>query len=338
MFKIGDSELPPLILAPLAGISDLPYRMLNRSFGCRFAFAEMISARSFVYQSRQTLKMLSTRPDDRPLGLQFLAEDGEVMRRALSVLPENTYDIVNLNAACPVEKVTRKGEGAGMLRQPRKLRDLLRVMVRNSGMPVTVKIRTGWEGTSVNAREVALYARDAGVAGLFIHGRTREQRYAGAVDYCIIREVKEALDVPVIASGDALSPQLIKRMFEETGCDGVLIARGGFGNPWIFRETEEFMRTGKIPDRPTIREITKTMTAHLSMCCDYHGEAGGTTLFRKFFAWYTRNLRGVKPLREKAFHASTKEQMVRVIRELRESQDCPEPRLRGASPQVQGMI
>ncbi len=338
MIKIGDRELPRLILAPLAGISDLPFRMLNRSFGCRFAFAEMISARSLLYQSRQTLKMLSTGPDDRPLGLQFLAEDRDVIRRALSALKDNKYDIVNLNAACPVEKVTRKGEGAGMLREPRKLRDLLRIMVKSSRIPVTVKIRSGWEGTSLNAREVALYARDAGIAGLFIHGRTREQRYAGAVDYRIIREVKEALDVPVIASGDALSPQLIKKMFEETGCDGVLIARGGFGNPWIFRETEEFLRTGKIPDRPTIGEITETMTVHLGMCCDYHGETRGTTLFRKFYAWYTRSLRGAKPLREKAFHASTKEQMARLIRELQASQESPEPRLCGFSPPEPGTM
>ncbi len=325
MIKIGDRELPPLILAPLAGISDLPYRMLNRSFGCRFAFSEMISARSLVYQSRQTLKMLSTRPDDRPLGLQFLAENGDIIRRALSVLQDNIYDIVNLNAACPVEKVTRKGEGAGMLREPRKLRDLLGVMVKNSGVPVTVKIRSGWDGTSVNAREIALHARDAGIAGLFIHGRTREQRYSGAVDYRIIREVKEALDVPVIASGDALTPGLVKKMFQETGCDGVLIARGGLGNPWIFRETEELLRTGEVPDRPTLGEITETMIAHLGMCCDYHGEAKGATLFRKFFAWYTRSLRGARPLREKAFGASTKEQMMGIISELKVAQDYAAP-------------
>jgi nifR3 family TIM-barrel protein len=297
--------------------------LLNRSFGCRFAFAEMISARSYVYQSRQTLKMLSTQPDDRPLGLQLLTEDAEVVRRALSAMPENTYDIVNLNAACPVDQVPRKGEGAGMLREPRKLRDLLHVMVTNSQMPVTVKIRSGWESAWINAKEVALYARDAGIAGLFIHGRTREQRYGGTVDYDVIREVKESLDIPVIASGDALTPELIRKMFRETGCDAVLIARGGFGNPWIFRETEELLRTGTVPDRPTIREITDTMIAHLGMCCDYYGEAKGTTLFRKFFVWYTRSLRGAKPLRGKAFHASTREQMIKVIRELRESQDYP---------------
>jgi tRNA-dihydrouridine synthase B len=319
MIKIGNRQLPPLILAPLAGISDLPFRMLNRSFGCRFAFVEMVSARSYTYGSGQTNKMLATTHEDRPLGLQFLAEDGEVIRRALSMLPDITFEIVNLNAACPVEKVTKKGEGAALLKNPKKLRALLRVMVDSSPIPVTVKIRSGWEAASVNAKEVALYTRDAGIAALFIHGRTREQRYAGTVDYHIIGEIKEALDIPVIASGDALSPVLIKKMFDETGCDGVTIARGGLGNPWIFKETEMFLKTGELPSRPDIGEIMQTMLTHLDMCCDFHGETVGTTLFRKFFSWYTRGLPGVKLLREQAFHVSAKERMACLIRQMEET-------------------
>lgn len=312
------------MLAPLAGISDLPFRMLNRSFGCGFAFAEMVSARSFTYGSRQTIRMLSTIPVDRPLGLQFLAEDGEVIRRALSMLTDGVYDILNLNAACPVEKVTKKGEGASLMKDPKKLRALLRVMVNNSAIPVTVKIRLGWDEKSINARDVALYAQEAGIDGIFIHGRTREQRYAGNVDYCIIREIKNSLAIPVIASGDALSPGLIKKLFDETGCDGVTIARGGLGNPWIFSETETFLRTGELPPRPAIGEITQTMLTHLDACCDFHGETTGTTLFRKFFSWYTRGLPGVKLLREKAFHVSTKELMACLICQLGDTTAPPE--------------
>jgi tRNA-dihydrouridine synthase B len=316
MLRIGWRKLPRLTLAPLAGISDLPFRMLNRSFGCRFAFAEMVSARSFIYGSRQTIKMLATVPEDRPLGLQFLAEDGEVVRRALSMLSDNIYETVNLNAACPVEKVTKKGEGAALMKDPVKLRDLLRVMVKNSSVPVTVKIRSGWEEQSINARDVALHAQDAGIHGVIIHGRTREKRYAGTVDYRIIAEIKETLDIPVIASGDALSPQLIKKMFDETGCDGVSIARGALGNPWIFRETETYLETGTLALRPSVGAIIRTMITHLDMCRDFHGETTGATLFRKFFSWYTRGLPGAKTLREKAFHASNREQMVGLIRQL----------------------
>ncbi|MDA8432680.1 MAG: tRNA dihydrouridine synthase DusB [Nitrospiraceae bacterium] len=319
MIKIGCLDFPRLSLAPLAGISDLPFRMLNRSYGCRFAFTEMVSARSLTYQSRQTIRMVSTACADRPLGIQLLAEDGDVLQRALAMLSENVYEMVNLNAACPVEKVTKKGEGAALMKNPSKLASLLRVMARNSSLPVTVKIRSGWEEKSVNARDVALYAQDAGVHGVFIHGRTREQRYAGAVDYGVIRRIKEALDIPVIASGDALSPPLIKRMFDETGCDGVTIARGALGNPWIFRETETFLETGEIPSRPALQELMQVMTSHLDMCCDFYGGTAGTTLFRKFYSWYTKGLPGVKPLRETAFHASTREQMVRLIRQVEEA-------------------
>ena len=305
------------MLAPLAGISDLPFRMLNRSFGCGFAFAEMISARSLVYKSENTRKMLSTNAADRPLGVQLLGNDREVMRQALDILHISDFDLLNVNAACPVEKVIRKGEGAALMRDPVRLRSILKTLVNNSPLPVTLKIRSGWDEDSVNARDVALYASEAGIKALFIHGRTRSQRYSGNVDYRIIAGVKAALDIPVIASGDALSPLLIKKLFDETGCDGVTIARGALGNPWIFKETEEFLEKGTIAQRPNMRDIMDTMADHLAMCCDFQGETTGTKLFRKFYAWYTKSLYGSKPLREKAFHAITKKEMLDIIGELR---------------------
>ncbi len=304
------------MLAPLAGISDLPFRMRNRSFGCGFAFSEMISARSLLYKNDNTLKMLSSGPADRPLGVQLLGDDIEVMKQALDILPLEDFDMVNINAACPVEKVISKGEGAALMKSPAKLGNLLKTLVGHSQLPVTLKIRSGWDEQSVNARDIALYARDAGIEALFIHGRTRSQKYSGAVDYRIMAEVKAAVDIPIIASGDAFSPFLIKKLFDETGCDAVIIARGALGNPWIFRETEEFLKNGTIPERPHIGQITDTMAAHLSMCCGYHGEIAGTMIFRKFFSWYTKSLHGAKPLREKAFRAATKKQMLDIIGEL----------------------
>ena len=316
MFSIGNITLAaPLILAPMAGISDLPYRMINRSLGCELAFTEMISAASLVYQSKSALKMLSTNPDDRPLGVQLLASDAEILKRALDIVSAYNFDIVDLNAACPVSKVVSGGKGAGLLREPEKLQKLLKVMVERSPVPVTVKIRTGWGGTSVNAVEVALRAQDAGVKALFIHGRTKIQGYSGTVDYNIMRKVKEALKIPLIASGDALSPQLIGKLFEETGCDCAALARGALGNPWLFRETAEYLRTGDVPRRPDLHEIAQTMREHLAGSIAFKGEETGIINFRKFFAWYTRGMHA-KALKSRAFLAETGGEMLNLIGEL----------------------
>jgi tRNA-dihydrouridine synthase B len=318
MFRIGDLTVPsPVILAPMAGITDLPFRRIARSFGCAFAFVEMISARALVYQSKKTEKMLSTVPEDRPLGVQLLGNDPQVLMKAIEKLHEYRFDLLDFNAACPASKVTGKGKGAGLLKEPARLRDLLKVIVAEAHVPVTVKIRAGWDEATVNAREVALYAQDAGIQGLFIHGRTRAQRYSGRVDYGVIRSVKEAVAIPVIASGDAFSPLLVKKMFDETGCDGVAIARGALGNPWLFRSIPEFLRSGLSLPAPDRSEVADTMTRHLDSCISVYGEKVGTILFRKFFAWYTRGITGMKPLRDKAFRAETREQMVASVDEIR---------------------
>jgi len=318
MLRIGDFTVPsPIMLAPMAGITDLPFRLIARSFGCAFAFVEMISARALVYQSKKTEQMLSTVPEDRPLGVQLLGNDPEVLKKALDKLRRYRFDLIDFNAACPANKVTGKGKGAGLLKEPSRLRDLLKVIVADAEVPVTVKIRAGWDDATVNAREVALYAQDAGVQGLFIHGRTRAQRYSGRVDYGIIRSVKEAVAIPVIASGDAFSPLLVKKMFDETGCDGVAVARGALGNPWIFRSIPEFLESGLPLQAPDRSEVADTMTRHLDSCIDIYGEKIGTILFRKFFAWYTRGITGMKPLRDKAFRAETREQMVASIDAIR---------------------
>lgn len=318
MLKIGNLDLPsPCMLAPLAGISDLPFRLINRSFGCGFAFTEMISARALVYRNCNTVDMISTTPDDRPLGIQLLSEDTEIIRRALDMLRGLRPELIDLNAACPVSKVVKRGEGSGLLKEPAKLRKVLKVMVDNSEVPVTVKIRSGWDEGSVNAREVALHAREAGIEGLFIHGRTKVQGYRGAVDYDVIREVKEALDIPVIASGDALSPKLIKKMFDETGCDGVVIARGALGNPWIFRETAGFLKNGIEPERPNANVIADTMLSHLRLCVEFGGEKSGTIIFRKFFAWYIKGLSDTRPMKERAFKAVSEREMKAIIEETR---------------------
>lgn len=323
MLKIGPLTLDlPFVLAPMAGITDLPFRMICRRYGCELAFVEMTSAKALVYENRKTAKMVATRQDDRPLGIQLLGADQEFILRALDIVRKYQYDIIDFNAACPVTKVTSKGEGAGMMKEPRKLGLLLKAIVGHTDTPVTVKIRAGWNEKSVNAREVALYAQDAGIKGLFIHGRTREQGYNGRVDYNVIREVKEALEVPVIGSGDVFSPLHVKKMFDETGCDGVAIARGSFGDPWIFRETIGLLKDGVIPPRPGVLEVADIMADHLKLIASYHGPITAPVVFRKLFAWYIKGFRDVKPLKERAFKAKTTDEILELITEFRGNASC----------------
>jgi tRNA-dihydrouridine synthase B len=319
MLKIGPLTIASsCILAPLAGVSDLPFRLINRRMGCEFAFTEMVSARALIYENKTTLnRMLATDPADRPLGIQLLGRDPEVILLALDKARDYQFDIIDFNAACPVTKVTEKGEGASLLKEPKKLGALLNTMVRNATVPVTVKIRSGWDASSVNARDVALCAEDAGIAALFIHGRTREQGYRGAVDYTVIRKVKESLRVPVVASGDALTPPLIKRLFAETGCDGVAIARGALGNPWIFKEATAFLQNGTPLQRPGMDEIADTMISHFNLIVDFHGEHMGRLIFRIFFSWYCKGIHGIRDLKTRAFSAKTGQQMIKITNEIR---------------------
>jgi tRNA-dihydrouridine synthase B len=306
MLKIGKLKLKSrLILAPMAGISDLPFRMLNRRFGAELTFVEMLNCRSLGHKNRRTLEMLASNPQDRPLGLQILGCEREFILKGLDVLSEFKFDILDFNAACPAKKVVRRGEGAGLLKTPEKLQEMLKLVVKNSSLPVTVKIRIGWDKDSINAREVALLAEDAGVSGLFVHGRTRMQGYSGHVDYDAIAQVKKALKIPVIASGDIFSEVLIKDMFERTGCDGVAVARGALGNPWIFT-----------PEAPDEKEIAKVMGEHLDSCVAFYGERVGVIKFRKFFSWYTKGFRGIRPLREKSSRVKTRRQMQELFLQL----------------------
>ena len=319
MLAIGNIKLPvPVMLSPMAGVSDLPFRLITRSFGSPLAFTEMIDINAISQKDKRTTHMLSSSSDDSPLGVQFLGSSEFQIPLAVERLSGHSCDLIDFNAACPSPKVTRKGKGAALMREPKKLRDILSALVRYSSLPVAVKIRAGWDADSVNAREVALYAQDAGISALFIHGRTKTQGYSGAVDYGIIREVKEALSIPVIASGDNVSLERVRTMFKETGCDGVAIARGALGNPWIFREITGFFRDGTIPPKPDVAERIEVMKRHLELSVEHWGEKRGVGIFHKFFIWYTKGLTGLRPLRDRAFRTGTKADLLQVVEELAE--------------------
>ena len=312
--NIGTLKLKSnLILAPMAGVTDLPFRLLNRRFGAELTFVEMINCRSVSYKSKKTKVMLSSHKDEKPLGVQLLGCEEEFIKKALDVINQYKFDILDFNAACPVRKVVRRGEGSSLLKDPKILNQLLKLVVKNTKVPVTVKIRSGWDKESVNAVDVAKFCQDAGASAIFIHGRTRAQGYSGKVDYNIIKDVKDAVKIPVIASGDILSPQLAKKMFDETGCDALIIARGAIGNPWIFKETAEFLKTGKIIDRPSPQEIAKVMIEHLGMSVDYLGAKRGVVAFRRFFSRYVRGFHKIMKHREVAHRIKTKLELNDII-------------------------
>jgi tRNA-dihydrouridine synthase B len=300
----------------MAGISDLPFRLIAREFGCPLAFTEMVNARALGLTNRKTLKLLESSPPDKPLGIQLLAREPDHLLEALDALSGYSYDLIDLNAACPVRKVTRKGEGAALLKEPEILSRLVKTLVDNSSVPVTVKIRAGWDHQSINATAVAKRIADAGAHAICVHGRTKNQGYGGKADLAVIRAVKEAVAIPVIGSGDIFSAQAAIRAMEETGCDGVMVARGGLGNPWIFQEAAALYRKEAIPARPEPDELRSVMIKHLTMSVECHGEKIGVIDFRKFFAWYTKGLRNARLLRPTAVLASTMGQMRDIIEEL----------------------
>ncbi|MDP8259530.1 MAG: tRNA dihydrouridine synthase DusB [Candidatus Gygaella obscura] len=314
MLSIGNLKLKSnLILSPLAGISDLPFRMINRKFGCHLAFVEMINVRSLSHKSKKTKRMLSTLKADSPLGVQLLGFEEDFIKKAIDILQYYRFNVLDFNCACPEKKVVRRGEGAALLKDPKKIQRILKIMVKRSNRPVTVKIRIGFNSESVNAKEVALCAQDAGVKALFIHGRTREQFYKPGVDYDTIRRVKEALSIPVIASGDIFSGALAKRMLDETGCDGLAVARGSFGNPWIFKEIKAFLK-GKSIKKPNARQVYKVMRPHFKSCVKFYGPIQAVGLFRKFFNWYVKGFSDVRTLREKACYAKKETDMLEVMK------------------------
>jgi len=317
MLKIGKLKLKSnLILSPMAGITDLPFRMLCRKFGAELAFVEMINCRSISHKSRKTKHMLATLPKDKPLGIQILGCEEQYILKSLEILRKYEFDLLDFNAACPSKKVVHRGEGSRLLQDPKKFAKILKLIIKHSWLPVSVKIRAGWDKDSVNAKDIARIAQDCGVSALFIHGRTRTQGYSGQVDYDIIKQVKKALNIPVIASGDVFSGPLAKKMLEETGCDGLAVARGSLGNPWVLKEIKEYLKSGKIIKPPKVEAIVKIMREHLNASIDFYGEKNGVVIFRKFYIWYTKGLCKVRYLRERASRASTRLEVEEIIREV----------------------
>lgn len=290
---IGDVELKNnIILGPMAGVSDLPFRLLCSEMGAGLVCMEMVSAKAITYHNKNTDNMMEIHPSERPVSLQLFGSEPEVMAEATRMIADKPYDILDINMGCPVPKVVGNGEGSALMKKPELIEQIVRAMVSETDRPVTVKIRKGFNEASVNAVECALAAEEGGASAIAVHGRTREQYYSGEADWSIIKKVKEAVRVPVIGNGDVTDGESAKALIDATGCDGVMIARAAEGNPWIFREVIAYLSGCEVPERPTMREIYDMVIRHADLQLKYKGEYIGIREMRKHISWYTTGLPG----------------------------------------------
>lgn len=286
--KIGNVEIQsPVALAPMAGVTDLPFRLLCKEMGVGLLSMEMVSAKAILYRNKNTETLMEIEKGEHPVALQLFGSDPQILGEIAAQIQERPFDILDFNMGCPVPKVVNNQEGSALMKNPALVREVVTSLVKHSKKPVTVKIRKGFDDEHVNAVEIAKILEDCGAAAVAVHGRTREQYYSGKADWEIIRKVKEAVSIPVIGNGDVDGAKAAKRMLEQTGCDGVMIGRAARGNPWIFREVRGYLETGEIPSRPSAAEVREMILRHARLQVRYKGEIPGMREMRKHVAWYT---------------------------------------------------
>ena len=296
--KIGNVELAnPYILAPMAGVTDLPFRLLCKEQGAGLLCMEMVSAKAIQYNNKNTRALLEIHPEEEPVSLQLFGSDSDVISEIAKRIEDLPFAILDINMGCPVPKIVRNGEGSALMNQPKLVHEIVSKTVKAIQKPVTVKIRKGFNDESINAVEIAKIIEDAGAAAVAVHGRTREQYYSGKAAWDIIRQVKEAVSIPVIGNGDVVSGESALAMMRETGCDGVMIGRGAQGNPWIFSELVEYEKSGVMPERPSNEELKEMMLRHARLQIQYKGEYLGIREMRKHVSWYTTGLKNSAKLR-----------------------------------------
>ena len=306
----------PVFLAPMAGVTDTAYRVIVHDMGCPLAFAEMVSSQGIHYRNEHTMKMLRTEAGERPIAMQIFAKSAAMAAEAAAYIEEiETADILDFNMGCPAPKVVKNGEGSALMREPKKAEEILTAVRRATKLPFTVKMRLGWDDASRNAVEIARMAEAVGVDAVAVHGRTREQFYSGNADYAAIAEVKRAVNIPVIVSGDIRRSADLARALDITGADAVMIGRGAQGNPWIFPQLIHWLRTGDELPPPTLTERAQVILRHLGLLVGYKGEYIGIREMRKHAAWYTRGLKGSAELRERFNRAASREEFVNILRE-----------------------
>lgn len=276
-----------LIVGPMAGVTDLPFRLLCKEQGADLIYTEMVSAKGIMYNNKNTEILLEVKEEERPVALQLFGADPDILSEMAKRIEHRNFDILDINMGCPVPKVVNNGEGSALLKDPKLVGEIVYKVSRAIKKPLTVKIRTGFDETCINAVEVAKIIEQNGAAAVAVHGRTRAQYYSGKANWDIIRQVKEAVSIPVIGNGDVVTVEDAKRITEETGCDGIMIARGVQGNPWLFSQIKEYFATGIIPEKPHVDEVIEMIIRHAKLQIAFKGEYVGIREMRKHVAWYT---------------------------------------------------
>ena len=299
----------PVILAPMAGITDLPFRLLCKEQGCDVMVTEMISAKALYYGNKNTIPLLQTEKEEQPLGVQIFGSDPELMGQMAHKLEEQKFAFIDINMGCPVPKIVNNPEGSALMLQPELAGQIVKAVSEAVSLPVTVKFRLGFDDDRKNAVSFARILEDNGAAAVAVHGRTREQYYSGTADWDMISQVKENVSIPVIANGDVFSGEDALAIREQTGCDGIMVGRGAKGNPWIFREIRAALDGKPIPDRPEPEEVIAMILRHAELSIHYKGEFTGIREMRKHTAWYTAGMRGASKLRDAVNQVSNYEQL-----------------------------
>lgn len=315
--QIGGVKLENnLILAPMAGVSDLPFRLLCMEQGAGLVCMELVSAKAILYKNRNTEELLAIDPNEKCVSLQLFGSDPDIMSEIAKQIEGRPFDILDINMGCPVPKVVNNGDGSALMKNPVLAGKIIEKTVRAIKKPVTVKIRKGFDDAHVNAPELAHIAQESGAAAVAVHGRTREQYYAGAADWEIIRKVKENVSIPVLGNGDLKTADDIAAMAEQTGCDGFMIARGAQGNPWIFRQILHYFETGETLEKPSFAEVTQMLLRHAKMQLAIKGDYTGIREIRKHAAWYTAGYRNSSKLRGRINEVESYDELQALFEEV----------------------
>ena len=317
MWKIGSVEIKnPFVLAPMAGVTDLPFRGLCKEQGAGLICTEMVSAKAISFHNKNTKALMEINPKEHPVSLQLFGNEPELMAEVARSIEEQPFDILDINMGCPVPKVVNNGEGSALLKDPALIGKIVREISHAIKKPVTAKIRIGFEGYDVDPVEIAKIIEDAGGAAVAVHGRTRQQYYAGEANWEVIGRIKDAVSIPVIGNGDVDSPLKAEKMMKDTGCDGVMIGRAVRGNPWIFREMNHYFETGELLEKPDPKEIREMILRHARWQIELKGEFIGIREMRKHVAWYTSGMRHSAGLRRESNTIENYESLERLLSKL----------------------
>lgn len=325
-WKIGNVKIDnPFVLAPMAGVTDLPFRMLCREQGAGLLCMEMVSAKAISYKNRNTAALMEIHEKEHPVSLQLFGSEPELMGEVAASIEEHPFDILDINMGCPVPKVVNNGEGSALLKDPRRIGKIVAAVSHAVRKPVTIKMRIGFERYPVDVTEIAKIAEENGAAAIAVHGRTRQQYYSGEADWETIRKVKESVSIPVIGNGDVDSPKKAEALLRQTGCDAVMIGRAVRGNPWIFREMNAYFQTGELCAKPSVWEVKEMILRHARMQIALKGEYIGIREMRKHVAWYTAGMRNSAGIRRKSNQIASYEQLEELLKCMEEDRNYREP-------------